>query len=65
MTHGEMLPSNADDPEWRASTDAPAEDAEPEARMHTTPGEPGLSKVPSITQSMLRDDDEDEAPTKP
>jgi hypothetical protein len=64
MTHGEMLPSNADDPHWRASSDAPAEDADPEARMQATPGEPGLSKVPSITQAMLRDDARDERETE-
>jgi hypothetical protein len=56
MSHGEVLPSNTEDPHLRSSTEAAAEDTPPEARMATTAGEPGLSKVPSITQSMLRED---------
>jgi hypothetical protein len=56
MSHGEVLPSNTDDPHFDSPAEMPAEEAPPEARMATTPGEPGLSKVPSITQSMLRDD---------
>ena len=61
MSHGEILPNNTDDPAFRSAPDAPAEDTQPEARMATTSGEPGLSKVPSITQSMLRDKDEAES----
>ena len=60
MSHGEVLPSNTDDPRLDESVDAPAAETPPEARMQATPGEPGLSKVPSITQSMLRDDEDDE-----
>ena len=56
MSHGEVLPSNTDDPHLRESVEAPDEEAPPEARMHATSGEPGVSKVPSITQAMLRDD---------
>ena len=56
MSHGEVLPSNTDDPHLNASPEAPDEGARPETRMAATPGEPGLSKVPSITQSMLRDE---------
>jgi hypothetical protein len=61
MSHGEVLPDNTDDPKFRPSDrsdKAHAEDAEPQARMATTPGEPGLSKVPSITPAMLRERDE-------
>ena len=60
MSHGEVLPDNTDEPRWHESVDAPDEEAPPEARMHSTSGEPALSKVPSITQSMLRDDEDDE-----
>ena len=56
MSHGEVLPSNTDDPQFDSPVETPAEEAPPESRMAATPGEPGLSKVPSITQSMLRDD---------
>jgi hypothetical protein len=56
MSHGEVLPNNTDDPYFEAPAETPAEDTPPEARMATTSGEPGLSKVPSITQSMLRED---------
>ena len=58
MSHGEVLPSNTDDAHWRETVDAPAEDAPPDARMQATPGEPALSKVPSITPALLRDDPE-------
>ena len=54
MSHGEVLPDNTDDARFAPSDRAPAQDAPPEARMAATPGEPGLSKVPSITQAMLR-----------
>jgi hypothetical protein len=56
MSHGEVLPSNTEDPNFDSPAETPAEEAPPEARMSTTSGEPGLSKVPSITQSMLRED---------
>ena len=60
--HGEVLSSNTDDPRFREPTDAPDAEATPEARMASTPGEPALSKVPTITQTMLRDGDQPESP---
>jgi hypothetical protein len=60
MSHGEVLPSNTDETPLRDAREVPAEETPPESRMATTPGEPGLSKVPSITQAMLRDDSERE-----
>jgi hypothetical protein len=65
MSHGEVLPDNTDEARMRDAREAPAEDTPPEARMATTPGEPGLSKVPSITQAMLRDDPDAEAEPEP
>ena len=53
-----MLPSNVDEPDAGHPVEAPDEEAAPEARMRAVPGEPALSKVPSITQGMLRDEDE-------
>ena len=58
MSDGEVLPSNTQDPRFRRSVEAPDEEAPPEARMGATPGEPALSKVPSITQAMLKEDEE-------
>lgn len=65
MSHGEVLPSNTDDAPLRDAREAPAEDTRPESRMATTSGEPGLSKVPSITQAMLRDDPDAEPEPEP
>jgi hypothetical protein len=59
MSHGEVLLSKEDDPRFRQPVEAPDEEATPEAGMGAIPGEPGLSKVPIITQSLLRDEDEE------
>ena len=60
MSHSEVLPSNTDDPRFHQAVEAPDEEAPPEARMDATPGEPAVSKVPSITQALLKEDEEAE-----
>jgi hypothetical protein len=60
MKRRETLPSNEDE---NRNSDIPMPDvqdpATPRERMRATSGEPAISKVPSITPRMLKDDEDD------
>ena len=61
MPRGKVLKSNVNDPRLNQPVEADADDpASPSERMAATPGEPAVSKVPSITQRMVHDENNQE-----
>ena len=61
MKRKEILPSNAEaEPTRNVKMPEDEDVATPRERMRGTPGEPAISKVPSITQGMLKEEEEEE-----